>query len=306
VRHDLELGYLGIGVADPASLSPLLGGVIGLVPGEPAGGGAVTWRNDGKAHRVIVEPGPASDAVFVGFEATDGDAFDRTVERLRTGGFKGFKGFEVTAGSAEDRRRRRVKDLVRVPAPWGVTVEIVLGLEEATTPFASPLVPGGFLTEGVGFGHVVFATTAFDESIGFLVEGLGFAQSDWIETELAPGLPLEVRFFHCNERHHTIALARAPFELPQALHHVMLETNERDDVGAAFDRAWATELAIPNGLGRHDNDGMFSFYVASPAGFQVEIGHGARTITEGWDGNRRYDRTSAWGHQPISREGEAR
>ena len=38
----------------------------------------------------------------------------------------------------------------------------------------------------------------------------------------------------------------------------------RDDVGAAFDRAWATDLAIPNGLGRHDNDGMFSFYVARP------------------------------------------
>ena len=64
--------------------------------------------------------------------------------------------------------------------------------------------------------------------------------------------------------------------MPQKLHHVMFETNERDDVGAAFDRVWATDLAIPNGLGRHDNDGMFSFYVVSPAGFQVEVGHGAR------------------------------
>ena len=83
----------------------------------------------------------------------------------------------------------------------------------------------------------------------------------------------------------------------------MVETNDRDDVGAAFDRAWATDLAIPNGLGRHDNDGMFSFYVASPAGFQVEVGHGARVITDGWDDNRRYDRISAWGHQPLrSRE----
>ena len=44
----------------------------------------------------------------------------------------------------------------------------------------------------------------------------------------------------------------------------MFETNDRDDVGAAFDRAWATDLPIPNGLGRHDNDGMFSFYVQTP------------------------------------------
>ena len=161
--------------------------------------------------------------------------------------------------------------------------------------------PGGFLTDGVGFGHVVFATPAFDDADRFVVDGLGLAQSDWLEMEIAAGIELEVRFYHCNERHHSLALARAPFELPQQLHHVMFETSERDDVGAAFDRVWATELAIPNGLGRHDNDGMFSFYVASPAGFQVEVGHGARLITDPWDDNRRYDRISAWGHQPLPR-----
>ena len=184
-------------------------------------------------------------------------------------------------------------------APWGVKVELVQGLQEATTPFASKLMPGGFSTQGVGFGHAVFATTALERSHEFLVEGLGFAQSDWLDTEIAGGIELEVHFYHCNRRHHTIALAKAPFELPQKLHHVMVETNQRDDVGAAFDRAWDSDLAIANGLGRHDNDGMFSFYVASPAGFLVEVGHGARMITEPWDDNHRYDRISAWGHQPL-------
>jgi hypothetical protein len=126
-------------------------------------------------------------------------------------------------------------------------------------------------------------------------------QWDWLEMEIAAGIELEVRFFHCNERHHTVALGKAPFELPQKLHHMMFETNERDDVGAAFDRVWATDLAIANGLGRHDNDGMFSFYVASPAGFQVEVGHGARVITKPWNDDRRYDRISSWGHQPVAR-----
>ena len=79
----------------------------------------------------------------------------------------------------------------------------------------------------------------------------------------------------------------------------MFESNSADDVGAAFDRAWATDLAIPNGLGRHDNDRMFSFYVASPAGFMVEVGHGARVVTDDWDDNRQYDRISMWGHQPL-------
>jgi 2,3-dihydroxybiphenyl 1,2-dioxygenase len=161
--------------------------------------------------------------------------------------------------------------------------------------------PGGFLTDNVGFGHVVFATTAFDESHRFLVAGLGLAQSDWLKMDIAAGIELEVRFYHCNQRHHTIALAKAPFELPQRLHHFMVETNARDDVGAAFDRVWATDLTIANGLGRHDNDGMFSFYVTSPAGFQVEVGHGARVITDEWDDDRCYDRISAWGHQPLRR-----
>ena len=44
---------------------------------------------------------------------------------------------------------------------------------------------------------------------------------------------------------------------------------------------------------------MFSFYVASPAGFLVEVGHGGGTITDDWNDNRRYERISAWGHQPL-------
>jgi catechol 2,3-dioxygenase-like lactoylglutathione lyase family enzyme len=151
----------------------------------------------------------------------------------------------------------------------------------------------------VGFGHVMFATTQFETSDRFLAKGLGFVESDWLEQEIMEGIELAVRFYHCNERHHTVALARVPFELPQRLHHVMVETRDRDDVGRGFDRAWAAELPIPNGLGRHDNDGMFSFYVQSPAGFQVEVGHGARVVADGRDDNRRYDRISAWGHQPV-------
>jgi 2,3-dihydroxybiphenyl 1,2-dioxygenase len=292
MRRELELAYLGIEVPDPETLSPFFGEVVGLIPGDPAGD-AVTWRNDGKAHRIIVGPGPANDAAFVGFEAPGSRAFDAVVGRLAA------EGFDVVEGGDEESGPRRVVRLARTTAPWGVAVEIVEGLERAPTPYASPLVPGGFLTEGVGFGHVVFGTTAFDESHRFVVDGLGFAQSDWLEMEIAEGVELEVRFYHCNPRHHTLALARAPFELPQRLHHVMFETNDRDDVGAAFDRAWASGLPIPNGLGTHDNDRMFSFYAASPAGLMVEIGHGARTVGSEWSENRRYDRISIWGHQPL-------
>jgi 2,3-dihydroxybiphenyl 1,2-dioxygenase len=292
--HDLELGYLGIEVADPAAVGSFLGDVVGLVPGEPVGD-ASTWRNDDKAYRIVVQPGPSNDATVVGLEAVDDDAFDRTLRHLEAAGY------DVTHGTDNDLASRRVARMARTTAPWGVAVEIVTGLPAASTAFASPTVPGGFLTEGVGFGHVVFATTRFDEALRFLADGLGFIQSDWIETQIADGIDLEVRFLHCNARHHTVALARAPFELPQTLHHFMVETRDRDGVGAVFDRVWATDLTIANGLGRHDNDGMFSFYVVTPAGFQVEVGHGARTVTDPWHDNRRYGRISLWGHQPVAR-----
>jgi 2,3-dihydroxybiphenyl 1,2-dioxygenase len=284
--NEIEIAYVGLEIPDPASLDAFFGEVIGLVPGDAPH----TWRDDDKTHRVIVQQGSANDAAFLGFEARDDVAFDQTIARLRAAGF------DTTDGDATERKVQR---LARAATPWGVPVEIVVGLADASAPFASTLVPGGFLTKGVGFGHAVFATQDFDESHRFVTEGLGLGQSDWIETELAPGIELEVRFYHCNARHHTLALARAPFELPQTLHHLMFETNTADDVGTAFDRAWATDLAIPNGLGRHDNDGMFSFYVQSPAGFQVEVGHGAKTVGADWDGNHKYEHISSWGHQPL-------
>ncbi len=303
--HSIELGYLGLEVPDPTALGAFVSDIVGLVPGEPTPEGHLTWRNDAKAQRLIVgqaAEGAIGDATFVGVEAVDADAFAASVARLEGAGYTTVGGTDGVIAA------RRVDGLVSVDAPWGVRVELVHGLAGAKPTSdddgsSEPLVRGGFLTDGLGFGHVVFATTAFDESHRFVTEGLGMGQSDWVETELAPGIDLEVRFYHCNERHHTLALARAPFDLPQRLHHFMVEVNERDDVGRAFDRAWNAGVTIANGLGRHDNDGMFSFYAVTPAGFQVEVGHGARRVTADWDDNRRYDRISQWGHQPLTPSG---
>jgi 2,3-dihydroxybiphenyl 1,2-dioxygenase len=293
VNH-IELGYAEVEVANPAALASFLTEVVGLAPGTPTPDGDPTWTNDAAAQRLIATTGPRDDLVALGFEARDEAAFDATLARLARAGY------EPSEGDAARCRARRVQRVAAVQAPWGSAVEVALGLERTPSPPPTPLVPGGFLTAGLGFGHAVVATTAFDEALRFATEGLGMARSDWLETEIAEGITLEVQFFHCNARHHTLALARAPFELPQALHHLMVEANDRDDVGRAYDRAVAAGLPIPNGLGRHDNDHMFSFYVAGPAGFQVEVGHGARQVIEPWADDRRYDRISAWGHHPVA------
>jgi len=266
--HGIELAYIGLEIPDPSTLDVLFGEVVGLVAGTPTTSGASTWRDDDRAQRIIVEAGEANDARYLGFEVA-ADAFDAAVEQVRAAGFA------ISEASADDAAERRVERLARTTSPWGVEVELVTGLERVE-PFASPAMPGGFLTEGVGFGHTVFATTNFDEADRFVTEALGMGQSDWLDMEIMEGVELHVRFYHCNERHHSVALARPPFDLPRA-----------------------SGLAIANNLGRHDNDAMFSFYVVSPAGFQVEVGHGARLITPNWDDNRAYDRMSRWGHEPL-------
>ena len=108
------------------------------------------------------------------------------------------------------------------------------------TPFASPLMPGGFLTAGVGLrprrvrhagvrrGPPVPGRRARARAVGLAGDGDRRRASSWrcaSTTATRATTPL--------------ALAKAPFELPQRLHHVMFETNDRDDVGAAFDRVWA-------------------------------------------------------------------
>jgi 2,3-dihydroxybiphenyl 1,2-dioxygenase len=293
MHHDLEVGYLEVELPDPTAICSFFSETIGLMTGPSTASGGLTWRNDQKAHRLIVKQGPAGDATVLGFEATSAETFAAHAQQLTDAGYT------LIDGTADEISDRKVLDLKYTTAPWGVRVDLIHGLADAEDQLTTPLMPGGFLTEGVGFGHAVFATTNLEESHAFLVNGLGMAQSDWIETEIMEGVDLEVRFYHCNERHHSVALAQAPFELPQSLHHLMVETKERDDVGSAFDRVWDSGLGIANGLGRHANDGMFSFYVVSPAGFQVEVGYGARLITDGWNENRIYDQISMWGHQPV-------
>lgn len=291
--NGIELAYLGVEVTDVQGLEAILSGIVGLVRGE-AVSGASSWRDDSKVHRVLVTEGPANDATVFGFELPSLEQLDATVTRLEE------LGYECRQGSAEERADRKVDALYATTAPWGTPVELVHGLRDAEAPFESPLMPGGFKTEGVGFGHAVVLTLGVEEAHEFVTSGLGLAQTDSLELkEFMPGVTVRGRFYHGNPRHHTLAVVGAPDE--RNLHHFMVETVNRDNVGEAFDRTYNAGVPIANGIGRHDNDQMFSFYLETPAGFQIEVGYGGLLVGPDWDGDRVYDRISAWGHQPVVR-----
>ncbi len=295
MSHEIEFAYMGVEVSNPDALHHMLTGMVGLLPGETTIQGLPTYRNDECCRRVFVQEGPLDDCSVLGFEASSTGAFENVATRLKTAGFELSEGDDALAAE------RGVARIAYGVSPWRLRFELVQDLAREPAPFFSPLVQGGFQTSGVGAGHTAIAVTSFDDSERFLLDGLGMIQSDWIETEIMDGIELEVRFYHCNSRHHSIALAKLPFDLGKSLHHFQVETNERDDVGLAFDRAWAAGYELANGLGVHDNERAFSFYATSPAGFLIEVGYGTKNIYEPWDGNRRYDRISRWGHQPIPR-----
>ena len=292
--NNLELAYLAVEVADLDAVGAVLTDVVGLMRGEDVGD-AHTWRNDDRAQRMILHPGPANDVAAVGLEAPSAGDLAAIVERLR------YMGYEVHEGSGADRGSRKVEQLWHVASPWGVRFELVVGHQQTATPAKTALMPSGFVTDGVGFGHCVFFVGDLDEAHRFTVDGLGFRQSDSLSFEVAPGVAVHGRFYHANPRHHTIALVQPPMLPPIKLHHVMVEVNDQDDVGHAFDRAFAAGVPIANGIGRHPNDRMISFYLETPAGFQVEVGYGGRLVGPEWDDDIRYDRISAWGHQPVVR-----
>ncbi|WP_433634941.1 VOC family protein [Nocardia sp. CA-120079] len=290
--QSMELGYLGVEVSSPDEFGKYVNSILGLQPGDRTVDGAPTWRMDTKAHRLIVHQGDADDAAYVGFVAVDNAAFDLACDRLRA------SGAEVVEGAEAEKAVRRVDRLVHTTAPWGTRVELASGLADAATPFESSLVPGGFVTASMGVGHVVFLVPGgheeFEAADRFVIDALGMVLSDVMETDIQ-GMAVVGNFYHCNSRHHSLALVQLPFPVPKKLDHIMIETVSEDNVGHAYDRALAAKVPISRHLGKHPNDRMFSFYSVTPAGFQMEFGAGAVQVDDNWEVVT-YDRVSAWGH----------
>jgi biphenyl-2,3-diol 1,2-dioxygenase len=292
--HHLELGYVVVETQHRGATEVVLRDVVGLMAGEHCDG-VSRWRNDERACRVVIVDGPANDVAAVGLTAVDNATSSALAERL------GGLGHEITEATRSECELRLVTSLWRVASPTGIPFEVAVGQIDASTPLDSTLVPSGFVTGSMGFGHVVCFTPDLAADERFLVDGLGLGRSDSLHVDIAPEVSVDGGFYHSNGRHHSIALIQPPGMPPGRLHHIMVEVNDRDDVGRAFDRAFAAGVPLPNGLGRHPNDQMFSFYLRTPAGFEVEVGYGGVVVDEHWSNDRVYNAISAWGHQPVSR-----
>lgn len=285
-----SLGYLGIGVSDLAAWTSFATGMLGLMPAAPVEGES-RFRNDQQAWRIALLPGGADDIIFAGFEVAGPAELEALRARLSAAGV-------TCATDPKLAAHRGVLDLFSCNDPDGLRIEIYYGASErGEEPFRSPAGVSAFVTGDQGMGHIVLATRDIAAARRFYQELLGFRLSDIIRMRPAPGVSFELEFFHCNPRHHTLALAPVP--APKRLHHFMLQAATFDDVGFALERLEETKTPLATTLGRHTNDHMVSFYCRSPSGFEVEFGHGARVVDDAVWRVARHDSGTIWGHHRV-------
>ncbi len=275
------LGYVGVratSLDDWASFGEKL---LGLQLAEKTQS-QLRFRMDDRKQRILVAEDAGNGAAFFGWELADAAALDAMAARLERAGVR------VHRGDAALCAQRAVAGLVWCEDPLGNRVELIHGAESTEAPFVPGRPISGFRTGVLGMGHAVLWVPEIDRMLGFYRDILGFKVSDYITQ------PFRAYFFHCNARHHSLALIENP---QPKLHHLMLETFMMDDVGQAYDIAQEQEKRVATTLGRHVNDYMLSFYNYSPSGFLVEYGWGGRTIDDpNWTASEVTSGPSLWGH----------
>jgi 2,3-dihydroxybiphenyl 1,2-dioxygenase len=282
------LGYFLFEVSDLDAWDRFLTKVVGVERGETLDQGLVPYRTDERAARILLRQGPADDLIALGFEVQGEDALGEVSAKARVAGHSIE---DATRGEAE---ARGVAGLVRTFEPGGVALELFHGPVMADTPFRRDLVSTGFVTGEQGVGHVALRADDIAETRAYFEEVMSFALSDHIRCTLPGDFKVDITFLHVNRRHHTVALGSG---LSKHLHHFMLQMGSLDDVGAALDRAFANEVRVVQGLGRHPNDQMVTFYCVTPSSFECEIGWGGRTVDNSTWEPTTYNRISDWGHQ---------
>lgn len=283
-----SLGYLVIETTDLDRWRELAIDVLGMAAGTGPDPSALYLRIDDRPARVVIHPGQVDRLVAVGWEVRDRETFRAVVRQLEDAGAP------VKHGTEADAAERRVQELVFTQDPGGTALEIFHGA--ALVHDKQPMTHGArFLTGAQGLGHVVLPSASSEAAYDFYTGVLGFRSRGAFKMS-APGASASyLRFLSCNERHH--ALAIAPWPQDNGIIHFMLEVSTLDEVGMALDRLHKRKFPLSSTLGRHTNDNMVSFYVATPSGFDIELGFDGLRITE--DGYTAEDITadSTWGHR---------
>jgi 2,3-dihydroxybiphenyl 1,2-dioxygenase len=282
------LGYVNLNVTDLPGWTKLVKTVYGMEVLERSDG-AADLRIDEYHHRFSLYPSDKNSVRSIGWEVASPEDLAELVARLRGLGLK------VSEANAELKAERKVRELVSFRDPTiDIPTELFYGplAHNKAVNFARGL--SGYITRGLGLGHVVFSCRDPKAAVKFYTEVLGFKVSDYIIWE-----DKDATFLHCNPRHHSMAIMNEFGPLKHGdLNHIMIEAKSFDDVGYAYDIVRDHKIPVMLDMGKHSNDHMQSFYIFSPSGFALEYGYGARVIEDDWE-IRTYDQPMLFGHRFV-------
>jgi 2,3-dihydroxybiphenyl 1,2-dioxygenase len=279
-----QLGYLGIGANDLEAWKGYAVGTLGLEALAPDPDGALRLRMDHYHHRFAVHESAEEPVAYSGWEVADAEALARISQRLER------TGLPVHEGSGEELEARRVSGMAWFFDPDGYRCEIYHGPQDGAGATGT-----GFVTGEQGLGHFVLMAQDLERTMGFYTGLLGMRVSDYVTMN---GGRTKLGFLHCNPRHHSIAFVEAPGR-PRGINHFMVQRENLNDVGRAYDGVQAAGIPLITTLGRHSNDEMVSFYMRNPSGWGVEYGWGGREIDDATWCVSHLDSGSTWGHHPV-------
>ena len=289
-----SLGYGVIEATQPAEWDRFLTRVAGAMRAPDAADGAALYRVDERPFRFRIESGSTDRLVAPGYEVASEADYEALATKIAAAGR------EVVRGTAEQAGARAVAAFFRTSDPAGNALEFYHGDSISEVPFISPAGVPRFVTGELGMGHAVLCAPNFDETVAFYCDVVGFGQTDMPRFYFMGGPPEDAgmgfAFLHAsNGRHHSLALAEGPVP-PSNCVHLMLEMPDLIEVGKAHDRMRAEGFPESATLGRHVNDEMTSFYVQTPAGFDLEIGYDGLVIDPATWETTRHEAISVWGH----------
>lgn len=243
-------------------------------------------RLDERRWRIDLHKGDVEHIDAVGLEVRGPEDLDALDKELVN------RGYVTQRATPEQAAYREVTDYLAFTDPDGHGVEIYYGHGLAATPFLSPT-GARFVTKNQGIGHVMFAVSSSAPYRELYMDTLGLSLSDFIDLGPDPGT-----FLHCNSRHHSIAFANRPGWEPR-LAHLMVQVEDMDTVGRAYDKVLDGAAALGSTLGKHTNDEMVSYYVKTPSGWELEFGYGGLEIDEATWVPGRWNAAHFWGHKRV-------
>ena len=244
-----------LGTRDPEGAARYAVSILGL---EAAGRakGCRYFRSDARDHTLVhCDADPADHTV--GFELADGTELDAVAAEIES------QRLPVRHGSREECELRHVERFVHFRDPSGNGIDLVVGPQAPTRPFAAPRDAG--LT---GFSHIGLRTTDAARDEAFWTRVCNARVSDRIGA--APLLRIDAV-------HHRLALFPSTHAGVQHVNHQVASV---DDVMRAWYFLRRNDVRIVFGPGRHPTSSAIFLYFEGPDGMVYEYSTGVASIVD--------------------------